>query len=71
MRFNRVGLPALVITLAAFGLAVPVAAQQGTLMGTVTDAELGTPVPQAAVRLLDGDGTQTLTNNAEIGRAHV
>ncbi len=64
MRFPRVGLPALAFTVAALGLTVPAAAQQGTLMGSVTDAELGTPVPQAAVRLLDADGTQALTNNA-------
>ncbi len=64
MRLQRVGLPALVFTVLAAVLHAPASAQQSTLMGTVTDLELGTPVPQAVVRLLGDAGTQTLTNNA-------
>lgn len=64
MRPHRVGLSALLLSLAALGLSAPVSAQQSSLMGTVTDAESGAPVPQASVRLLDAAGTETLTNNA-------
>ena len=64
MRLQRVGLPALVFTVLAAVLHAPASAQQSTLMGTVTDLELGTPVPQAVVRLLGDAGTQALTNNA-------
>ena len=64
MRPDRVGLSALLLSLAALGLSAPVSAQQSSLMGTVSDAESGAPVPQASVRLLDAAGTETLTNNA-------
>ena len=44
-------------------LAGPVAAQQGTLVGTVTDEVTGNPVPQVEIQILGGAGSQTVVAN--------
>ena len=46
--------PALILTLS---LALPVAAQQGVLVGTVTDAESGALIAQAQIQILGGGGS--------------
>ena len=44
-------------------LAGPVAAQQGTLVGTVTDEVTGNPVPQVQIQILGGGESQTVVAN--------
>ena len=54
----------------SFGLALAVApfslsAQQGTLIGTVTDELTGGPVPQAEIQILGGGETRTVRVNGQ------
>lgn len=63
MRFDRVGLFALILSLSVFGLSTPLVAQQGSLTGIVTDTEFGVPVAQVRVQVLGGSGVETLSND--------
>ena len=63
MRMCRFIPTLLLLALPALGLTTQLSAQQATLVGTVTDAEFGTPVAQARVQVLGGSGVETLTND--------
>ncbi len=52
-------------TILALSLALPVVAQEGTLAGTVTDAETGAPVAQAQIQILGGDESRGTISGAD------
>lgn len=63
MRTRTLGLAAGIIL--ALSLTLPVAAQQGALGGTVTDAETGEPVAQAQIQVLGGGESRGTLSGAD------